>query len=285
MTPPEPSQHQTAWLTDIGRVRSENQDTCDEFRSPSGALLLVVADGMGGHRGGATASRVAVEAIGEAFAVSSHADAEMLREALQAANQRVFRTAMKHPELYGMGTTCVALLVDAGGATWVAHVGDSRAYRLRRGELQALTADHSAVAELERRGMITAAEAAVHPRRNELLRSIGVDEVVDVDVASVDVEPGDRFLLCSDGLCGVVPDAEIAAVLGAEPPESAAQKLVEAANARGGPDNVTVMVSALPPAPPVVSPAADAGTGRRLRRLALGAALLAVLALGLWLLG
>ncbi len=282
MTPPAPSQHQTAWRTDIGRVRSENQDTCDEFRSPSGALLLVVADGMGGHRGGATASRVAVEAIGEVFALSPRPGAEMLREAMRAANQRVLRTATLRPELYGMGTTCVALLVDAAGAAWVAHVGDSRAYRLREGVLQALTADHSAVAELERRGMISAEEAAIHPRRNELLRSIGVDEAVEVDVAEVDVAPGDRFLLCSDGLCGVIPDAEIAAVLHDGTPQQAVQQLVDAANASGGPDNVTVMVSAVPAAGATAS--AQQAAGRRLRRLALGAALLAAVVLGIWLL-
>jgi protein phosphatase len=130
----------------------------------------------------------------------------------------------------------------------VAHVGDSRAYRLRDGTLEQLTADHSLVAELERRGLITAQEARVHPRRNEVLRCIGVDPEVDVDVAPVDVQAGDQYLLCSDGLCGVLTDEEIAAELLRAAPEEAARRLVDAANERGGPDNITVQIARIPAA-------------------------------------
>jgi protein phosphatase len=169
----------------------------------------------------------------------------MLRQALEAANERIYRSAQEESALHGMGTTGVALLLEPGGGAWVAHVGDSRAYQLRDGKLQPITADHSAVAELQRRGMITAEEAAVHPRRNELLRSIGVEPDVEVDVSPVDVQPGDCFLLCSDGLSGVVSDEEIAAVIQSQPPEQAVRTLVESANARGGPDNITVIVAAV----------------------------------------
>jgi serine/threonine protein phosphatase PrpC len=245
VTPVAPLSNQTAYLTDVGRVRSENQDACSELRDPSGAQLLVVADGMGGHRGGATASRMAIETVREVFERSPNAGGEMLREALETANARVYRASSERAELYGMGTTCVALLFEANAA-WVAHVGDSRAYRLRDGQLLAITHDHSAVAELLRRGVISAEEAAVHPRRNELLRSIGVEPSTEVDVSPVDVRAGDRFLLCSDGLSSVVPEEEIGAVLGNEPPEQAARTLVDSANAYGGPDNVTVMITAFP---------------------------------------
>jgi protein phosphatase len=271
----------TAWLTDVGRVRSENQDACTELRHASGARLWVVADGMGGHQGGATASRLALEALGEAFAREPRVGAEWLRRSLEEANARIYRAAGRSPDLFGMGTTCVALLLSADGAAWVAHVGDSRAYRLRDGELRPLTADHSAVAELERRGLISAAEAAVHPRRNELLRSIGVESDVEVDVAPVDVRPGDRLLLCSDGLCGVVPESEIAALLGAGPPAQAARALVDAANARGGPDNVTVVIGALPEVAPAALIRAD-GAGRARRWITLGLALLLAVGLVLW---
>ena len=142
-----------------------------------------------------------------------------------------------------MGTTGVALLLEPDGRAWVANVGDSRAYRLRDGRLEQLTLDHSLVAELVRRGMLTAEEAQVHPRRNEVLRSLGVEAEVSVDVTAVDVQAGDQYLLCSDGLSGVVDDQEIAAVLIAEAPADAVRRLVDAANERGGPDNVTVLIA------------------------------------------
>jgi len=241
MATPQPGA--TAWLSDIGRLRSENQDACCEFRDASGAQLLVVADGMGGHQGGATASRLAIETVGEIFRGAPRGGAAMLRQSLETANARVYETAGRQVDLLGMGTTCVALLFTPDGAAWVAHVGDSRAYRLREGRIEALTADHSAVAELVRRGVLSPEEGAVHPRRNELLRSIGVEPSVEVDLIEVDARPGDRFLLCTDGLSGVVEDAEIGRLLASAAPARAVRQLVDAANARGGPDNVTVMVA------------------------------------------
>ena len=237
---------QTAFLSDIGRVRAENQDSCGEFEGPSGARMMAVADGMGGHRGGATASRITIEALGEVFTRTPEPAAETLREAFESANARVHQAAQGRPELRGMGTTCVALVFAADGAAWVAHVGDSRAYLLRDGCVTPLTADHSTVAELVRLGNITLEEAAVHPRRNEILRSIGAEPSVQVDVAPIDVRPGDQYLLCSDGLSGLVSDPEMGAVLLRESPENATRILVDLANERGGPDNVTVMVTAVP---------------------------------------
>ena len=284
----ELSRQRTALLTDVGMVRSENQDACSEFRhAATGAQLLVVADGMGGHQGGATASRMAIETVGQVFQGSTREGPELLREALETANGNIYRAAHEAPELHGMGTTCVALLITQNGTTWVAHVGDSRAYQLRAGQLLPITADHSAVAEMERRGMITAEEAAVHPRRNELLRSIGVEPDVEVDVSPIEVHGGDQFLLCSDGLSGVVSDGEMAAVLQQQPPNEAVRALVDSANARGGPDNVTVLVTSfagppptggLPPTVPMQAAAAPpAGSGSSVKKLALAAALVGVL--------
>lgn len=246
MTQIDPRSIETASLTDVGQRRASNQDAFGELVAASGARLLIVADGMGGHAGGATASRVAVETIEEVVGRSTDAPEMLLRMALEAANHRVHEEAQKDASLSGMGTTGVAMLFQPDGSAWVAHVGDSRAYRLRDGSLEQLTPDHSLVAELERRGMITAEEAQVHPRRNEVLRSIGVEPEVEVDVAQVDARAGDQYLLCSDGLSGVVGDEEIAAELLRAPPEVAARRLVDTANERGGPDNITVQIARVP---------------------------------------
>jgi protein phosphatase len=248
MTQIDPRSIETASLTDVGRRRASNQDAFGGLVPASGARLLIVADGMGGHAGGATASRVAVETVEEVVGRSTDAPETTLRAALEAANRRVHEESQNDASLAGMGTTGVALLFQPDGSAWVAHVGDSRAYRLRDGRLEQLTPDHSLVAELERRGMITAEEAQVHPRRNEVLRSIGVEPEVDVDVAQVDARPGDQYLLCSDGLSGVVGDEEIAAELLRAPPEVAVRRLVDAANERGGPDNITVQIARIPDA-------------------------------------
>jgi protein phosphatase len=230
-------------VSDVGRVRSRNEDFCGEFSNSSGYRLLVVADGMGGHRAGATASHVAVDAIGEVFEAFDGEPESMLARALETANQRVYQMATENEELRGMGTTAVALLFGPDGGSWVAHVGDSRAYRYRDARLEPLTRDHSVVAELERRGLITSDEAAAHPRRNEILRCVGVHPEVEVEISEIELEVGDRFLLCSDGLSGLVDDSEIASILDANPAPEAAQLLVDNANERGGHDNVTVQIA------------------------------------------
>jgi protein phosphatase len=229
----------------VGLVRSVNQDRCAEFEDGRGNRLLVVADGMGGHRGGETASRLAVEAMGEIFGRSEESLEQTIRSAVETANERIHECAGADADLAGMGTTIVGLALGEGGEAWVAHVGDSRLYLLRQGKLDALTADHSLVAEMHRQGFITAEEAQVHPRRNELTRSVGVASGVDVEISRIAMRPGDRFLLCSDGLCGYVGDEEIRQVLESEPPLGAARVLVDRANAKGGYDNVTVQVVAI----------------------------------------
>ena len=253
MTPPiRPSapdfaRAEVAARTDTGSVRSHNEDSHGTFQRPDGTRLLVVADGMGGHRGGATASRVTVEVLGEAFEVAPAKrglSQAWLSDTLQAANGEVHAAAADDPALRGMGTTVVCALVTPDGAAHVCHVGDSRAYLLREGALTRLTEDHSVVAEMLRRGLLTEEEADVHPRRNEILRSVGVEAEVVPETREIGLLPGDTLLLCSDGLCGVLSDAEIASRFdrpGERGLDEIAADLIDEANARGGPDNITVV--------------------------------------------
>lgn len=236
----------TASFTDVGSVRTVNQDSCGEFVLDAGYRLLMVADGMGGHLGGEVASQATVEAVGQVFQRGVDDPAGFLREAFTLANKRVFERSAADSNLHGMGTTGVALLIGPGRRAWLANVGDSRAYRSRGGRLEVLTQDHSWVHEEVRNNRLTLEEAAVHPRKNVLTRSIGVDPVVDVDVTETDLEPGDRFLLCSDGLWGEVADADIAAVVDGQEPEQAVRTLVDMANRAGGPDNITVQIALVP---------------------------------------
>jgi len=285
----------TASLSDVGMVRTHNEDCCNEFRNSDGCHLLVMADGMGGHQGGATASRTAVETIGEVFERNDESYRAMLHEAVVTANRRVYGKAIEDHALRGMGTTVVALVVAADGSGWIAHVGDSRGYRLRQGKMEALTADHSVVGEMLRQGLLTRDEAAVHPRRNEITRSVGVEAEVEPEISEISVQRGDRFLLCSDGLTGLLDEEEIALVLIGEPPAEAVRILVDEANARGGHDNITVQIAAIgddqPAAaePQVAEPRGSAGAAtsndskaahaeerrRQARRIAALAAMLA----------
>jgi len=237
---------QVASLSHVGQVRANNEDAWCEFTTGAGWRLLVVADGMGGHRGGEVASRIAVDTIGQVLGASHEEPEQSLRKAFLAANERIREVASREPRYAGMGTTAVALLLAAAGDAWVAHVGDSRAFVFRGGKLVPLTADHSYVAELQRQGLLSAAEAAVHPRRNEVLRSIGGEPDLEVEIRSVRALPGDSFLLCTDGLWGCVPEAELVGVLANAQPEEAVRLLVDLANQHGGPDNVTVQVAGIP---------------------------------------
>ncbi|MEX2208203.1 MAG: PP2C family serine/threonine-protein phosphatase [Myxococcota bacterium] len=267
--------------SDVGRTRSENQDAFGEFSAPSGERLFVVADGMGGHRGGATASRLCVETLGRAFTEGTDSAEARLRRGLELANTRIHEAAQSDAELGGMGTTAVALILAPDGSGALGWVGDSRAYRFRGGAIERLSTDHSVVGEMIRAGVITEDEADNHPRRNELLRAIGPHELVEPETVVLEHSPGDRFLLCSDGLWGPVPEPEIAIVLGFEAPELAVKKLIAKANERGGPDNVTAQIASvvdpavdLPVAPPIVA-ARAASTSRLLPLLAGGAAVAA----------
>lgn len=237
--------------TDVGCRRTENQDAFADFQDELGYRLLVVADGMGGHQGGATASRICVETLGEAFRASSEPLPDRIRCGLERANEQILEVAASDSRLEGMGTTAVVLAFTPRGEAVVAWVGDSRAYRLREGQLEQLTEDHSLVAEMVRQGMISPEEAVGHPRRNELLRSVGVHSGAEVEVRRIDARPGDRFLLCSDGLCGELPAAAIAEELAGDPVEAAAV-LIEKANRSGGPDNITVQIATLGERRPLV---------------------------------
>ena len=232
--------------SDVGRARSENQDACAELSNHAGERLFVTADGMGGHRGGATASALCLEVVAREFEVEDRAPALRVALGLEQASAAIHKRSREEPELEGMGAAAVSLLLSPDGTAFVAWVGDSRAYRLRDGALESLTRDHSLVAEWARSGVLSADEAGSHPKRHELTRAIGVRSEVSVDVEPVDVRAGDRFLLCSDGLCAVVPESDIAALLGDGAPAAAARALIDAANELGGPDNVTVQVAQIP---------------------------------------
>lgn len=240
--------------TDVGLVRSENQDfgtyttVEEEQESLPGGRLLIVADGMGGHRGGATASRLAGETVKAQFLGCETRDIPTaLRESLTRANARIFSEAQSNPELRGMGTTTSALAVRNGDA-WYAHVGDSRIYLMRSGELRQLTDDHSLVASMVREGLLTLKEAETHPRRNVLQRSMGVAEDVEIDIRGpYELQDGDVFILCSDGLHGVVREEEILEI-SKLPIDQAADEYLRRALDRGAPDNVTVIVARVEPA-------------------------------------
>jgi PPM family protein phosphatase len=227
--------------SDTGRVRTNNQDS---FLTRDDIGLWVVADGMGGHRGGEVASQIVCETIDRSFARHT---VDGLVESIEGANAAVYQAGSGDPDLSGMGTTIVALaLVDDGEGDEVlaiANVGDSRAYRLSGNELEQLTNDHSLVADLVREGSLSPEEAAVHPQRNILTRVLGVYDDVPVDVLAVVPHNGDRYVLCSDGLFNEVPEQGIAAVLRRlADPTDAANELVRLANEGGGRDNVTVVV-------------------------------------------
>jgi PPM family protein phosphatase len=217
--------------TDVGRVREGNEDSY-MAEEP----LFAVADGMGGHQGGEVASKLALDTLRNAT------DGEALARAVQDANRAVFEQAGRDPGLAGMGTTLTAFLAD-GDTLRLAHVGDSRAYLLRDGDLQRITTDHTVVEGLVEKGELTPQEASIHPQRSILTRAIGVEGEVKVDQASIDLLPGDRLLLCSDGLTGMIDEAETKRILEEHAdPQAAADALVEAANEAGGQDNITAVV-------------------------------------------
>lgn len=221
--------------TDVGRVRPGNEDA---LLVTDDARLVAVADGMGGHRAGEVASATAIAAL-----LAGVERGDPIDDAITAANDAVVTRAASDLDLRGMGTTLTTGLVD-GSTLRIGHVGDSRAYLLRDGELRQLTTDHSVVAELIAAGELTEDEALVDPRRAMITRALGIDATVEVDVLEVALLPGDRLLLCSDGLTTMVRDDAIAAVLATEEdPQRAADGLVDAANAAGGADNVTVVVA------------------------------------------
>ncbi len=244
-------------VTDVGRVRTNNEDS---FRIVEPLNLFILSDGMGGEAHGEVASAMAVDTIEkfcsnpqgskEDSGVTLHGGAndswspqtKVLQNAAFQANFNIHQSAQNHPEQRGMGATLTAGWIN-GTKLSLAHVGDSRAYLLRTGSLQQLTNDHSLVAEQVRRGILTPQQAEESDMQSVLLRALGANAEVDVDVDEVDVMPRDILLFCSDGLTRMVTEPEIAGKLQADTdPASVAQKLVDLANERGGLDNVTVIV-------------------------------------------
>ncbi len=284
----------SAGLSDPGRVRRRNEDSF--VVAPP---LFVVADGMGGAQAGEIASRLAVTAFREYHAADRLEPEARLRAIVQEANRRIHSRASSDPRASGMGTTVTAVLTTGSRAA-IAHVGDSRAYRLRDGTLEQLTEDHSLVADLVRSGRLTREEAEIHPQRSVITRALGTDAAVRVDSFSVDLRAGDVFLICSDGLTTMVGDEEVVRTLAAASGvAAAARSLVQAANEAGGEDNVTVVLFAveegdpddedtlsglrLPPeatapaAPLPAAPSVGDGAGRRVSKAFLLVALVLVL--------
>jgi protein phosphatase len=223
-------------VTDTGRQRRANEDSL-LARSP----LFVVADGMGGAQAGEVASQIAVDSFQQGLEDGSQAEAE-LAELARAANARIHELSHSNAEQAGMGTTLTAVYVGEDEVA-IAHVGDSRAYCLRDGELLRLTDDHSLVDELLRQGRLTPEEAVEHPQRSVITRALGPEGTVEVDTRSYRARPGDVYLLCSDGLTTMLAEAQIQELLLANPPlRDAGEALIAAANEAGGRDNITVVL-------------------------------------------
>jgi protein phosphatase len=242
--------------TDVGRGRPENEDS---LLVDAAHGLYAVADGMGGHRAGEVASATAIETLQAAYLGGRPVD-----RAIEEANSAVFARAAGNAELRGMGTTLTAIAVD-GGTAVLGHVGDSRAYLLRDGAVTRVTDDHSLVEQLVREGRLTPEEAQNHPQRAIITRALGVDAEVQVDTYRVDLRPGDRLLICSDGLTNMLSDDTIGVTLRRHAdPQQAADTLVDMANQAGGDDNITVVIlDALADGGPAAAAAtrADESTG------------------------
>lgn len=237
---------QIEFQTSVGRKRKNNQDTVGVYRNQSGVTLAIVADGMGGHQAGDTASYLAVTGLGEVWeqTMLTQKDevCDWLVEHIQEENARIFDKGSTHPEMFGMGTTIVSTVILENELI-LAHVGDSRAYIVRNSGIKQLTDDHSLVNELIKTGEISAEMAANHPKKNILVRSIGVPGEVDVDISSVTCQSKDMILLCSDGLTNMLTNEEIKqVVLNGQPLPSRVNELIEQANEAGGTDNITVLL-------------------------------------------
>ena len=229
--------------THCGRVRPINEDS---YLVPEGDGLVLVADGMGGHRAGEVASSMAASSIRACAHKAAGRDISVKTAVswVRQANRAIYRAANEDLSRSGMGTT-LTFLYFMEGHVMLAHVGDSRCYLLRGGEIYQITKDHSLVAELVRKGEITEEEARDHPYRNIITRALGTDDKVAVDAQDLDTRVGDVFLLCTDGLSNYLEKDEIRAILAENPPQEACDRLVDVALARGGRDNITVVVARL----------------------------------------
>lgn len=228
-----------SWATSThpGLVRDSNEDSVypDSDGTGEGPIIVAVADGMGGHAAGEVASRLAIETVTTAGGP--------IEERVAEANEAVMDAADERSDQFGMGTTLTAGEFGATGTLQVGHVGDSRLYLFRGSTLLQVTTDHSLVAQYLASGAISVEEAEHHPKRNVITRALGIARGIEVDAHTVNLRPGDRVLICSDGLTNMVPDAAIAAILFDQPAAQAAGwALIEAANLGGGEDNITVAI-------------------------------------------
>jgi PPM family protein phosphatase len=234
--------------TNIGKVRDLNEDSTSLTQTQSGFVIAIVTDGMGGHQAGDIASRKAVEIIESKLKscfldVSTEEKKDLLLKAVGEANEKVYLLAMENAQLKGMGTTAIASIVDDKEIV-LAHVGDSRAYVLHKDGLYQLTVDHSYVEFLKKHGQITAEEAETHPQRNMILRAVGTNEEVEVDLINTPWNQENIFLVCSDGLTTMVSEKDIGLVLSSSTMtlDEQADKLIELALDSGGKDNISLIL-------------------------------------------
>lgn len=225
--------------THIGNVRKSNQDAL--LVQPGEFGLYGVADGMGGHKAGDVASRMAVETLKEALS-SARPNEESLRKAIEKANAEIYAAQCENPDLNGMGTTLTVIWEDKRRIL-LGHVGDSRAYRVRGDRIEQVSQDHSMVAELVRDGLITQEEALVHPYRNIITRALGVDAEVTADIISMNKRKGDKYLICSDGLSEYVRENEMLEILASMPMSEAADTMLSMALDGGGHDNISLVIA------------------------------------------
>lgn len=236
-------------ISDVGRVRQANEDNCGDRMTANG-YVYVVCDGMGGHVGGATASNIAVESILSFFENPVQNIFVGISDAFKFANSQVFNAAISNPELKGMGTTGTILVIN-NDACYVGHVGDSRIYLKSDGKLNRLTKDHSFVQTLVDQGIISDEDAESHPKKNQILEALGIKPEVNASVceAPIHPKPGDCFLLCSDGLNGMIKDREIEKLIDSETVESSCRALIDSANNAGGNDNITATLVSITESP------------------------------------
>lgn len=229
--------------TSVGKVRSLNEDSFyASSESLGGAVLAVVADGMGGHNAGEVASAEAVKIIKDSITDTDTDVKKSLCDAVDIANDTIYKMSVKNPKLHGMGTTVTACVIDKGQLT-IAHVGDSRLYLLRNGEILQMTKDHSLVEMLIENGTITKEDAKNHPQKNVITRAIGTANTIDTDTYEFSVKEGDIILLCSDGLTNMVDEEKILSIVWGENSfENLAQKLIKEAENAGGLDNITAVL-------------------------------------------
>ncbi|EZP77991.1 protein serine/threonine phosphatase [Parageobacillus genomosp. 1] len=233
--------------TDIGKIRAHNEDSGGVFQNKDGHYLAVVADGMGGHLAGDVASEMTISYLKQQWEQSEHISSpavaeQWLKDHVAAVNRILFEHSLQHEECQGMGTTIVSAICTDQFAT-VGHIGDSRCYLFNKNGFQQITEDHSLVNELVKKGQISKEDAEHHPRKNVLLRALGTEREVKLDMKTVSIDEHDMLLLCSDGLSNKVSEEMMLHILNSDDPlEHKAQALIDLANERGGEDNITLVI-------------------------------------------